>query len=514
MSSARTINLQDVGPIERLPITFPEGGGIVVLRGANGSGKSLALKSVQALVEGGGKVPSRDGSIGAQVTGLGVRLTLGRRATVSGELEVPHLEGEDPSLLVDPGIKTEAAADGARIKALLRLSRAKVDAGKFAELVGGDAELRELCSDATLTMVTDVPAMAAAIKRDFEGAARKEEARAENLATKAAGIRAMLTEMGGPVALRHGSAEEARAAHTAAVREHAAAEATRDQARKLREAGDQASATLDRMGNDGTAAALADAAMADENALASVDAARARVTAAQQELAAAKSALAEADAAQLRTVRDHGHQQRFARQRVSLQSAIDAAAGAKVITNTDIDALAAQVNVTAVEVEAWAVRDKTAAARASVEALDRESHEASEKARVLRAAAHGTERVVLEAVSAVCPEGMEIKDGRLYMRTDRGLELFSELSHGERWRIAIETSTKAVKASGDAGLLVIGQEGFASLQPAIRKEIAEHARRLNVVIVTAECDDGVLRSEVFAPGATIADTNLEASVGA
>lgn len=150
MTATRTIELRDVGPLQHLSIPLPTEGGLVVLRGLNGTGKTHALDAVSALVGAHRKPASRDGSLGAVVEGLGVRLTVGRRSSMSGELEVAALDGEDPSLLVDPGIKGADAADAERVRALLRLSRSSVDAGAFAHLVGGDERLRELCRASSL----------------------------------------------------------------------------------------------------------------------------------------------------------------------------------------------------------------------------------------------------------------------------------------------------------------------------------------------------------------------------
>ena len=179
----REIEIMDIGPVERLTIPIPEEGGVVCLVGSNGSGKSLACQAVQALL-GNGKPVSRDGSLGATVQGLGARLTVGRRASRSGELEIAHLEGQDPSLLVDPGLKDPAAADAQRIRTLLTLARAEVDPLEFAALVGGENQLRELCRESSLAE-RDIPAMAAAIKRDLEAAARKYESESKNLGARA-----------------------------------------------------------------------------------------------------------------------------------------------------------------------------------------------------------------------------------------------------------------------------------------------------------------------------------------
>lgn len=520
-----TINISDVGPIERLEIPLPAGGGLCVLRGPNGSGKSHALVAAQALGSKDVRVVSRDGSLGAQIEGLGVRLTAGRRATRSGELEFSLLEGEDPSLLVDPGIKDAAAADAARLRALLRLSRAKVDASAFAALVGGDERLRELCRSSSLDE-RDVPTMAASIKRDLEAAARKLESQAENLTGKAQGIQATLHEFegGGPIRVACASAAEARASHTEAVRAQSALAATREQNARLLRGAAEARAALEQLGDAGTsdevecteaferaraellalgeagkprAVELARGAVETKRALlenlrrevarAERELEVATAEAARQEQAVTQRAELEADVAAL------DRERRAAAQRAALGRALDAAKDAREISDDELAKAAARVERAEAEVEAWAIRDRTAGLRAEMERILAQGQAAAREGAELRDAGRGTERVVLDAVRTVCGEGMEIQDGRLYVHTDRGRELFSELSHGERWRKALDV---AVAAVGHRGLLVVRQEAYEALDPTNKREINSYARELGVVILTAASDEGELRAEV------------------
>lgn len=45
-----TITLSNVGPIAKLDIPLPDNGGIVVLRGGQGEGKSTALRAVSRVL--------------------------------------------------------------------------------------------------------------------------------------------------------------------------------------------------------------------------------------------------------------------------------------------------------------------------------------------------------------------------------------------------------------------------------------------------------------------------------
>ncbi len=493
----RIIAVNDVGPVHHLEIPVPDGGGVVVLRGLNGTGKSHALDAVSALVAGGKKPPSRDGSLGAQIEGLGVRLTVGRRASASGELEVRALDGLDPSLLVDPGIKDASAADAARVRALLRLSRASIDASAFAHLVGGDERLRELCRPASLQCDGgDVPAIAAAIKRDLEQAARKNEQAAENLRAKAAGVRATLKELGGgEIATAHESAEEARTAHTKAVREHAALESGREQAARLARAAAEARAALEQLGDDGTERAIANAEAACTMAADACVAADNVVAELEKRLgeARADAAIARRDAEAARKTATA--QRKASEQRASLQRTIDATQGATEVSDEQIEQAAEAIASASVELERWAIRERTAAVLADARRLEQESDGEARAGASLREAARGTEEIVLKAVHDIVGDGIKLQDGRLYVATDRGLELYCELSHGERWKLALHVATKAV---GDGGLLVVRQEAWESLDPPNRQEVAALARAQGVALLTAEAADGELRAEVQA----------------
>ena len=520
----REIELRDVGPVEKLTIPVPEGGGLVILRGRNGEGKSHSLQAVQALIGGKGRPTSRRGSLGAQVSGLGARLTVGRRTSHSGEVTVEHLEGEDPSLLVEPGLKDPAAADTQRLRALCRLSGATAELDDFANLVGSVDRLRELCRPASLEVRGDVPAIVAAIKSDLEGAARAEEAASKNAFAKADGVRAALESFGEAGERTCESTEAARAAHTDAVREQASLEARRNQNQQLLDASREATAALAAMGDGGRGDADATAAermaaagdlagLGDGGTPGSVAAARLTVSGersavedlrlkldrAERRLADAERDVEVQEAASVERVEFTARQEALEReaaaidQRAASQRAVDAAAGASEITPAALDEAARVLQRASGEVEAWVLYDNTRKMREEAEQLDASGRAAADAGAQLRAAAQGTEGVLLKAVRDVCGDDMEIQDGRLYVNNDEGRELFCELSPGERWRRALEI---AVKAVGHKGLLVIRQEAYEAMDPLNRQEVAVHAQNLGVVVLTAAHDEGEIRAEV------------------
>ena len=112
-----SITIRNIGPIEELSIPVPKHGGVVVLKGRNGKGKSQALAATESLIRGNGTALShRDGSLKGEVNGFGARLTVARHTRRTGELDVVSLEGKlDVSQVVYPGIKEPGAADAKRI---------------------------------------------------------------------------------------------------------------------------------------------------------------------------------------------------------------------------------------------------------------------------------------------------------------------------------------------------------------------------------------------------------------
>ena len=172
--ATRTIELSNVGPIEHLSIPLNPEGGVTVLKGQNGCGKSYAIAAAERTIGNDKiKLPIRDGAKKAEVEGCGVHVIIGGKTNSFGELEVESLAGRfDLGKLVDPGIQDPAAADAARIKALLKLLDLPVEESVWHETVDGEERFNELGIELTGDPVTD----AGRVKRALETEARKLEA--------------------------------------------------------------------------------------------------------------------------------------------------------------------------------------------------------------------------------------------------------------------------------------------------------------------------------------------------
>ena len=102
MSNERTIEFDNVGPIERLEIDCPEDGGLIVLEGRNGIGKTTALNGIESLYNKDKRKTMEKSDVVpiGSITGLGVKVTLGKSNSIRGKLCCEAIDGHvDPSYL-------------------------------------------------------------------------------------------------------------------------------------------------------------------------------------------------------------------------------------------------------------------------------------------------------------------------------------------------------------------------------------------------------------------------------
>lgn len=486
---ASTIEVKNIGPVEELSLPVPENGGLVVLRGRNGSGKTQTLRAVEAAVTGKGRPSVRDGALRGEVSACGVTMKVGRTTRRSGELVVETLDGKlNVADLVDPGIKSADAADARRIKALISLSGAKPDPSLFESLFSSSEEFRAVVSASTLE-TDDVVLLAERIKRDCESAARKEESLSEHAAGEAKGARASAEGVSLGVETDPGvlqqRLEEAITRHSelAARRDEAAKyETQRSEAmrafRALEEAYDGQSVEWHR-----------EAVNIAENV---VDVETERVRELERQLADARAKLELActeKAAAIRALKAAEQHHEMKRQYVEIINR-DAPKGP---SDDEIAAAEAAVTEARQAVESGAIARRAAAAIQTADELDQQAARHIRRAARLREAAKGTDEVLSELVSAT-GSPLRVEAGRLVLTTHRGDTYFADLSHGERWKLALDI---AIEAVGERGLLVVDQEAWEGLDPVNRAEIAEHVKGRGVVVLTAEAtDDDEITAEV------------------
>lgn len=495
----RTIDITNTGPIGHVSIPIPSDGGVVVLRGGNGSGKSTAIDAVNALTREGRVAPKarvREGQLAGAVEGLGRRIKIGlQRNSVLGELEVDAIsDNVDVARLVDPGLKDPEAADRARVRAALLLARIGVDVRPFAELLGSEDALRQFCRSESLA-ATDPVEMAQRIRADLHAAALAREKEAAQRETQSATIREtidgdVISETDGE-AVRAEQHEAIMARTQLTMRAEQAKEAARQRAAAERAIAECKEGISVTDAEEGVRAAKANASLLDGE----VARAREFLAAAQQQLAVAREQ-EKACEAQLAASRQLAE---------TIRRAKAALAEIRDVQAPTSDEFAAADKRVIESAAALAAAIHAEAARTKLAEADRYAEEAAQHrvdAEALRQAARGTDGVLAEMLAKVAPAGLTISDARLVLTLPDGTRKFyADLSDGERWKIALDL---AIDALGDARVLAISQLAWEGLDIDARRAIDEHARQRQTVIVTAEADHDVvreLRAETFGGGA-------------
>lgn len=488
-----TIRIQDHGPIEFFEFPVPDGGGVVVLRGANGCGKSSALDAVETLVGRSHELNVRDGRNKAIVEGLGVTVTFRKRQTVQGHLDVSTITSKfDPSKIVDPGIIDPERKDAARVRELATLVGSKLEPSAVQNLAEGfQIEVRD---DA------DPCKVAAEAKRKYEELARQCESDASRAELEAKVIAEKIGSF-------DPTSEAARADQKAIERELDAAHRELIQLETRREEHDRALPIIDELRRfideevprtqqeisglernvDALQEDLSSYAKEDEDLSAQmaslqrqIDSIEAIIRETERSLFVAKSTLLE----RKKTIASaEASQQRLA----SLQA----------IEPVTDDAISSAVKRKEAIRERLRECENAKAMLAEVELRERARERQTERqqaAERLRKAAMQCEEVLIDSVNQA-DTGLKMRNGRLVLSTDRSeTELFDELSDGERWRVAITACANVV---GSPGEITIPQTAWEGLDPTVKSEIVKLAVKLGVVIVTAAADDGDLRAEVL-----------------
>lgn len=497
-----TIEIKDIGPVEHVSIPIPEEGGVVVLKGRNGAGKSNTLSAVESLTTGRGQLAVRDGALRGEVTGCGATITVGRATRRTGELEVVTLEGKlSIAELVDPGLKSEAAADAKRIKALVSLTGTDADPSEFHKLLGGKEAFQAIVSPSS-TEDSDWVQMAEKIKREIEREARKEEDAAEYANGKARGMIDAADEGDEPIELLDQK-------HLQQQLVEAVDRLSRLQAEER--------ASLDAMKRQEEAKAKLAACEVDSDALME-EATKARDAAIQShgefdEQLDAK--IAEVKELETKIIQANEEAIRLAGKRDEAWNLVNAAEKRvqaivaqnqsieelrRVVTQTvpyvDSEEIAkadAEVTRLTEQIQQAGIAHEKAKQREAANAIKQKAANHRQRAEELRNAAQSTDEVLSALVAKSC-QLLRVEHGRLVLDTHRGTTYFAELSHGERWKLAIDVALEQI---GDRGIIVIPQEAWEGCDDFARAAIREHAKERGVVVMTAECsnEEAIVASE-------------------
>ncbi len=481
--------------IEHLTIPLPVGGGLVVLTGDNGCGKSEALQAVRALMgdkDAKKHLEPRDGTKKGSVEGCGVTISLGRVNRETGELTVAGLEDRlDISDLVDPGIDDPNAADARRLKSLLKVSGVTANIDLFSGLLGDTYEI-----DESVLKERDLIKMAGGVKRHFEAQARTIESQAESAKIQAT---ACLKATEGVDLDAESDATVLDANYRQAVKTAETLDADAKAVRAAMRARNLAQMALDAAADTykGPTSQQASDLYSEANervkdANDGICRIREQIEELQTQLrlAIAERETRESKKREAEAVMDAAaqHEETIAEWQATLSQPLP-----HCPTDEDIDDANAAVSMASEAMGQGGIVRNAKAKRTEAGEWTVKHRRLAAEAEQHRDAAKGVDEVLSDLVGTLgCAITVGSDDKGMRLMVDhktRGMIPFAELSAGEKYAVVIPI---AIKAVGENGVFVIPQEAYEGLQPKVRTQIVRLLKGTHVTAITAECADGPL----------------------
>lgn len=498
-SVKKSIVIDNVGPIDHLTINIPPAGGVVVLHGGSGKGKTHAIKSVSALTDADARKSLRasDGFPSGKIDGLGVTVRLGRSNTVRGELECESLEsGIDPSLLVDPGLKDPIAADSKRLATLVRLAGIKISAEKWSESVGqfaDDIALKDLVSD-------DPVQTADKVRRRLHDIALKTERIQESKGAEGLALLKSIADVDMSQVLINPE-QELNEAHSELSRLNE----QKAFAIRIRSDIENAKVELDsaqslKLDLNAIHEEIKRNALLMDGAFAIRQACESKLVELRNEIEQVEDKALEQqtiyeihkskmESAEQRLGDAELHLEQIAKLRKSVEVALP-----EEPTQEQFEACEERRKAAIEALQQQRTASRAMATKQEADGLIAESELLAKQAEIMRTIARSTDHVLEQSLIDAGFDSVKVHDGRLCVKSDRGLEPVSELSTGERWRLALDIAARSLPAGA---LLSVHQEGWQSLDNELKREVAAMAKERGLVIITAQVDEGELRSEVL-----------------
>lgn len=494
------IKIQDVGPITKLDLQLQPG--VTVLRGRNETGKTTALRAVEAITHGkkSGLEP-RDGSKVGYVHGGGVMLQIGKRTKRSGECEFTVVsDPADISKLVEPGYVDQSARTRARVRALLSLTGQDVTMEQFREAIAKEVEVDDTTSLDNVPQSDDPVDTAAAIRRHLQTLAREAEKRADEYRGQYTVLLELVADLPEGESFDE---DEISEAIQQAVRQQTALENRKQEAQRAKARRDEirplAESLSDRLNELGEArCSLAESKRLYESVNSAQRVVDAEVLELEEKLRKAKAA-AETNRTKVRSLADEV--QAKAERIKSREEMVAVASSAEKELNSDTVAEPTPEEIEAAYQEYTTQTERQHLARKHREAIAKREQmddvvaraESSElRAEKLRKASDAIDDVLSSAVNVA---GLRVHRGELVIDRDGKIESFDRLSHGARWKAAIQTAAVSVRhLPGEECMPVVAipQEAWEGLDPENREYIQAIAVECEVAVVTAQSSDGLL----------------------
>lgn len=468
----RAIEIEKVSGVDSVRIPIPTGGGVVVMEGVNGAGKTEALKAIGAL-GGDGKLVVRDGFETGRVTGLGAAVTAMKTNRRRGDLEVHIVSGSCLDEVIDPQIADPERADAARIKALIQLTGATLTQELVERVLGMPiGDYGELPADAVEAV--------SGLRRWLQQHARDAEAAADQAIGKAS---ALAPPGDLPVSLV--TSGEAMRALQEAIREAASVKSRFESQQAEMRRAEAAKQRLADMASGADAAVTAEAKLKAEQAI--VDGLEAELKAIEKRLFAARENVKLARQGVEAAVR-------LANVVAELRKAAEATIPAgEQVTAEAVAAAAVGVENLKVIYDKAVAAEKASKDATEAEQQRREAELASAAAKKIREAADRLPTVFAKMLSC---ERLTVEDGRLYvLHPDKPRELFSRLSFGQKVRLILPMAVRVMQPDD---VLVLAQHICEGLDPIGFQEMVEAAKEFGIVIATARAtDDPTLVARVY-----------------
>lgn len=472
----KSIEITDIQAIRHVSIPVSESGGVIVLKGNQGTGKSTALQAVQALA--GQKADSlsiRDGAKRGSIEFDGVKVIVTKsRTTRKGEMTFTIDSGRfDLSRIVDPQILDDERADAARIKQLLCLTGARPNPEAYWQLLREFLDPVEI-DDLNIDDETDDPIdLHQRFVRAMQAVARKLEKDSDTIRVD---IDEIKKKYQGLNLRTPPNVDDVRTAYDACVKaDHELEERNRVSTQQQQDIA-KAREAIDRLKSDYHGLTVADAEMERNEAEELAKQAHQAMIDAERHYKAKREALSLAEH-ELRIAK--AHEQAVATTESVLKqttvpppSALEISESKEALeTARDLLHRAMRANEGAMLVQDGEKKNMLA---------DRMARNADE----IRNACRRAEDILAASVKL---QYIRVENNRLVVHTDRSeSELFSELSHGERAILAIQEAARFVPPTG---MLCVSQEIWGGIAPENKLVINDAAKIYKVHVLTAEVTD-------------------------
>jgi energy-coupling factor transporter ATP-binding protein EcfA2 len=472
----KEIKIDDVKAIVHLTLPIPEGGGVVVLQGANGCGKSTALDAIATAAGAKDRgLTARDGAKFGKVTAPGVTLRVARSTTRAGELELQSIEGKHSiDKLVDPGFVDPAASDRARIRTLIQFAGVEPDIEMFSGIEGYDNAKDHVVES------EDVLKIAANLKDEIEKLARSSETSAADAMARASLLYEQCQGIDSKVE-RDG--DRLRALSEQAIRDLAEIQGSAQAKQEQRSQWITCKSQLDQMATD----------YKPMNEIEhKIKWWETRACETQNEIDLLKVKLVDAQSNLKSWTQELRHTQQVEKSQRELRAVVDAGEPMLIDGKYIIERVLAVENARHRE-QAGEVQRKKHIDRDGAVKWQQIANKDTDEGKYFRAGAAKIDGILSEQINKLGVD-LAVMNGRLYYDTSRGPTLYDDLSAGERWRIALDI---VIEIAGADSLLSIPQECWEALDPANQMAIAKHCQSRGVALFTAEATDGELRYKMF-----------------